>query len=217
MAEAAKNPKISGLAMKNIANLDVSRETIEKLEHFVDLTLKWNPRINLIAKSTISDIWERHIVDSAQLFGLNPSQPKTWLDIGSGGGFPGIVLAAIAAEKSPHTLFTMIESDQRKAAFLRTAVRELSLSATVIAERVEQAEPQRADIVSARALSSLSELFPHILRHMRTTGSAILPKGKAYQDEINIAQADWRFEVTAHPSMTDAQARILVVKDIHRD
>lgn len=203
--------------MKNIANLDVSRETIEKLEHFVDLTLKWNPRINLIAKSTISDIWERHIVDSAQLFGLIPSQPKTWLDIGSGGGFPGIVLAAIAAEKSPHTLFTMIESDQRKAAFLRTAVRELSLSATVIAERVEQAEPQRADIVSARALSSLSELFPHILRHMRTTGSAILPKGKAYQDEINIAQADWRFEVTAHPSMTDAQARILVVKDIHRD
>ena len=126
-------------------------------------------------------------------------------------------MSIIAAEKSPSTRFTYIESDQRKATFLRNAVRELDLKAGVIADRVELTLPQSADVISARALSALSDLFPHILRHLAPSGIAILPKGKTYQQEIQHAQSDWHFEVQSHQSMTDAQARILVVKDISRD
>lgn len=203
--------------MAVLSNIDVSRETIVKLEDFAELTKKWNPRINLVAKSTIPELWSRHIIDSAQLFRFASPQPRHWLDIGSGGGFPGIVMAAIALEKSPETQFTLIESDQRKAAFLRTAVRELSLNATVIADRVELTEPQGADIISARALSALTELFPHIVRHSAPNGIAILPKGKLHLQEIQQAKEEWRFDVETHPSMTDSQASILVVKDIYRD
>lgn len=203
--------------METVANLNVSRETIERLEQFAELTRKWNPSINLVAKSTIADLWTRHIVDSAQLFQFAPESTARWTDIGSGGGFPGIVLAAISVEKSPQIQFSLIESDQRKATFLRTAARELGLKVTVIADRVEKAEAQNADVLTARALSSLSDLFPYVIRHLSPSGMAVLPKGKSYAEEIQVAQADWHFEVTSQPSMTDEQARILVVKDIYRD
>lgn len=203
--------------MTVLAGTDVSRETIEKLERFADLTRKWNPSINLVAKSTIPDLWHRHILDSVQLYQYAPSFPKKWLDIGSGGGFPGIVMATIAAEKSPETQFTFIESDQRKSTFLRSAARELGLTVTVIASRIEETEAQSADVVSARALSALSELFPFINRHLTDGGVALLPKGRSYQDEINAAKADWHFDVQAHQSMTDEEAHVLVVKGIVRD
>lgn len=196
---------------------DVSRETSEKLEQFLTLVEKWNPHINLVAKSTIPDIWNRHIVDSAQLYQFAPARAKLWVDIGSGGGFPGVVMAIMGQEKSPDTKFILIESDQRKATFLRTAVRELELKADIFAERVEDVLPQSADVITARALASLDELFPFLQRHLGNGGCAILPKGKSYNDEVKAALSNWSFELTAHPSMTDAQAQILIVKDIHRD
>ena len=196
---------------------DVSRETFVKLEQFSALVERWNPHINLVSKSTIPDIWNRHIVDSAQLFQFANDAPKIWLDIGSGGGFPGVVMAVIAQEKSPVTRFTFIESDQRKSTFLRTAARELGLQVEILAERVEDAAPQNADVVTARALAALNELFPYIQRHLAGGGCAILPKGRTYQDEIEAARKDWRFEIKCHPSMTDKQAQILIVKDVHRD
>ncbi|MDO7707383.1 MAG: 16S rRNA (guanine(527)-N(7))-methyltransferase RsmG [Loktanella sp.] len=216
----AKTPKSQGagtLTPNKLPIPDVSRETFEKLEQFSALVEKWNPHINLVSKSTIPDIWNRHVVDSAQLFQFANYAPKTWLDIGSGGGFPGIVMAVIALEKSPVTKFTFIESDQRKSTFLRTAARELGLQVEILAERVEDVPPQNADVVTARALAALSELFPYLQRHLADGGCAILPKGKTYQDEIKAARQDWRFEIKSHPSMTDQQAQILIVKDIHRD
>lgn len=203
--------------MTVLAGTDVSRETIERLEQFGELTIKWNPRINLVAKSTIPDLWSRHILDSVQLYQYAPAKPKKWLDIGSGGGFPGIVMAVVAAEKSPETTFTLIESDQRKSTFLRSAARELGLNLKVIASRIEETESQTADVISARALSALTDLFPFINRHLVEDGVAILPKGRSYQDEINAAKRDWHFDVHAHQSMTDHEARVLVVKGIIRD
>jgi 16S rRNA (guanine527-N7)-methyltransferase len=126
-------------------------------------------------------------------------------------------MAIIAQEKSPQTKFVFVESDQRKATFLRTATRELGLKVDVIAERVEKVLPQNADVITARALAALDELFPYLQRHLSDDGCAILPKGRSFDDEIRAAQTHWRFEVTSHPSMTDAQAQILIVKDIHRD
>lgn len=203
--------------MIDLAGINVSRETFERLQLFAALTKKWNPSINLIARSTLNDLWQRHIIDSAQIYQYAGDHPQHWVDIGSGGGFPGIVVAAIAKELSPQTAFTLIESDQRKATFLRTAARELDLTITVLADRVELVPPQAADVISARALSALDALLPLISRHLTPNAVAIFPKGKTYEHEIKKARQNWRFELDAHPSMTEPDARILVLKDITRD
>lgn len=194
---------------------DVSRETLDKLENYSSLVVHWTTRINLIAKSTIDEVWDRHILDSAQLFAHAP-EFKTWVDIGSGGGFPGIVMAILAHETQPAAKFTLIESDQRKAAFLRTAVRELDLPVTVAAARIENVEPQSADVLSARALSSLAELMPLAHRHLSPDGTALFMKGRRYKEEIAALSGDWAYEMSEHPSMTDHEARILSFKRISR-
>ena len=144
----------------NVAGQNVSRETYDDLVQFSDLVKKWTPKINLIAPSTIPEIWDRHIVDSAQLLQLAPKNFDCWVDIGSGGGFPGIIVAIYAKIEQPNATVTLIESDQRKATFLRTASRELGLNTKVIAERIEQVSAIGAGIVSARALATLSSLLP---------------------------------------------------------
>jgi 16S rRNA (guanine527-N7)-methyltransferase len=203
--------------LKDLFGIDVSRETIDRLSQFEELVLKWTPRINLIAKSTQSDVWHRHIIDSAQLFQYAPKHVKTWLDIGSGGGFPGIVMAIMSVGTGQGTHFSFVESDQRKATFLRTAVRELQLKVTVHSERIEATPPQNSDVITARALKSVSELMPFLDRHLAEGGVAILPKGRTVSEEIPLARQNWRFDMTEHASITDADARILIVKDIARD
>ena len=200
--------------MPDLAGLVVSRETLERLRAFEALTAKWTPKINLIAKGTVDQIWERHIVDSAQIYALAPDSFAKWVDIGSGGGFPGIVVAAIAKEKQPTAEFVLIESDQRKCAFLRTAVRELDLSATVFAERIEKAPPQAADVVSARALASLDALLPMIQRHLAPAGRALIHKGRQTAQEVAEAKANWSFLLEDHPSITDPDARLLDIQRI---
>jgi len=194
--------------------IDVSRETLDALDAFGELTAKWTRKINLIAASTADEIWNRHIVDSAQLYQFAPSNFKNWVDLGSGGGFPGIVVAIIAKEKAPNAQFTLIESDQRKATFLRTAARELALNATVISERIEDTPAQGADVVSARALAPLSGLLSHVDRHLAHDGLALLLKGKQAAKEIAEAQKTWRFELEDRASFTDPDARILAIQRI---
>ena len=203
--------------MRTLNQYDVSRETIERLEFFESLVQKWNPSINLIAKSTVHDIWERHIVDSVQLHQFAPENPDTWLDIGSGGGFPGIIMAIMSLGRGDGTEFSFIESDQRKSTFLRTAAREIGLNIKVHADRIEKVEPVGAAVVTARALKSLNELMPFLQRHMRADGIAILPKGQSFAAEIPDAKANWRFDLNEHPSKTNKDARILIVKDIACD
>lgn len=195
--------------------LDVSRETMDRLKAFEAMTAKWTVKINLIAKSTIPTIWNRHIVDSAQIFQYADA-PAHWVDIGSGGGFPGIVMAIMAKEHASNAKFTLIESDARKCTFLRTAIRELELNAYVITQRIEEAEPQSADVVSARALGSLTDLIPHVKRHLTNDGTALLMKGRTYADELTAVSADWDFELDQYPSITDPDSCILSLKRIAR-
>lgn len=194
--------------------IDVSRETIDRLQEFQTLVEKWTKTINLIAPRTISDIWTRHIVDSAQLYEFAPTGYNKWVDLGSGGGFPGIVLATIAKEKAPEASFTLIESDLRKATFLRTAARTLNLNVTVISDRIESAPNQQADVITARALAALDPLFSLIKQHQKPGGVAIIPKGKTVAEEITKAKANWGFDMMDRPSITDFEARILIIKDI---
>lgn len=191
----------------------VSRETLDKLQAYADLIRKWNPRINLVARSTLSELNNRHIWDSAQVF-----RPRsgTWVDIGSGGGLPGIVVAILAEDAGIPTQMTLVESDQRKAAFLRTCARELELACSITARRVEDIPALNAHTVSARALASLDRLLHLSSRHLAADGMCIFQKGAQWKDELNASQQNWRFSWTAKPSNTHPEAVVLELKDIQR-
>jgi 16S rRNA (guanine527-N7)-methyltransferase len=197
--------------------VNVSRETSERLAAFEALVRKWNPAINLVSKASLADLRQRHVVDSMQLFDLAGVSEGHWLDVGTGGGFPGLVVAILAAEAAPGLRVTCIESDGRKAAFLATAVREFGLSAVILAERVEVVPSQEADVVSARALAPLSDLLELTQRHLKPGGIGIFPKGARHAMEVAEARARWRFDLTEWPSRTDPDARILKLGAIERD
>jgi 16S rRNA (guanine527-N7)-methyltransferase len=199
-----------------LAALNVSRETTARLDSYAALLAKWNPAINLVAKSTLPDLWTRHILDSAQLLDLAPKGARHWADLGSGGGFPGLVIAILAAEKAPTLRVTLVESDLRKATFLSTVVRECGLTTTVCAERIESLPPLRADVLTARALAPLDGLLAHAERHLAEGGIAIFPKGATHEAELASALEHWRFSVQKHPSRTDSDAVLLVIGDIAR-
>lgn len=195
--------------------LDVSRETHARLEAYAKLVEKWNPRINLVSKSSIADLWDRHFLDSAQILKVCPSF-QHWADLGSGGGFPALVLACLTADAPHSPKYTLVESDQRKAVFLRTVIRELGLNARVLSERVEKLAPLDADVVSARALASLIELLGYAQMHLAEGGVAIFPKGARHAEELNEALEKWTFQVQTHQSVTDPHAVIFQIKDIAR-
>ncbi|MFL4469372.1 16S rRNA (guanine(527)-N(7))-methyltransferase RsmG [Tateyamaria armeniaca] len=192
---------------------DVSRETLEKLADYGQLLRKWTTKINLISKLSESDLEERHIWDSAQIY---TPDDKNWLDLGSGGGLPGVVVAILAQGDGHSQRMTMVESDQRKATFLRTCARELDVSFDVVAERVENLHPQSAQIVSARALASLDTLLGYAFRHLKAGGECVFMKGEAWEDEVSAAKANWRFSCDATPSRTNPKAAILRIKEIER-
>lgn len=196
--------------------MNVSRETRARLEVYAALLRKWNPAINLVAKSTLPDLWQRHFEDSAQLLDLCPQDTTTWCDLGSGGGFPGMVVAIIARDTHPQLRVTLVESDQRKATFLRAVARDTAAEVAVCTERAERLAPQGADVVSARALAPLPLLLGYIFRHLKPGGAAFLPKGANADMELEEALATWRFEVQKTPSKTDPQAVILTIGDLTR-
>lgn len=194
--------------------LSVSRETEARLWALCHLVSKWNPTVNLVSKSSVTDIWQRHLLDSAQLFSLAPDEARHWLDIGSGAGFPGIVIAILAAERRPELLVSLVESDRRKAVFLAQAVRTLNVSAVVFCQRVESIAPMNADVVSARALASLDGLCRYAKMHLDPDGMAIFPKGANAALEIDSARRNWHFLMQTIPSKTDSAASILLLKGI---
>ena len=194
--------------------LGVSRETEDKLDALCALVVKWNPAINLVSKTTLPEIWSRHVLDSAQLFAFVPSYACNWLDLGSGAGFPGLVLAILAEDLKPNFNITLVESDQRKAVFLSEAVRTLAATASVKCQRIEDLLPQNANIVSARALAPLEVLCGFAKTHLSANGIAIFPKGVNYESEIAKARASWRFSIQTTPSHSDPTAAIISLKDI---
>ena len=201
--------------MIEISGVDVSRETFEKLEKFGELVEKWNPKINLISKSSVGSLWDRHILDSVQLFEMANSE-GSWVDIGSGGGFPGIVIAILRAEQRSDDQVTLVESDQRKCAFLRTAVREFGLKSKVISDRIENIPGLNADVLSARALADLSKLLEFSEMHLHANGTALFPKGANWRIEQEDAQRMWSYSLEAITSATNSAAAILKIKDITR-
>jgi len=179
--------------------------TAGRLEAFLDLLTRWNGRINLVAERDPEVIRARHIADSLQLLPLLPAGPDPIVDLGSGAGLPGLVLA-IATTRPIH----LVESDRRKAAFLTEAAARLGLSHVRIhAQRIEQARLPRVAAVTARALAPLPALLAHAAALLASDGIALFPKGRSAEDELTAASAAWTFEVERFASRTDPEAAIL--------
>ena len=196
--------------------MSVSRETTNRLQAYADLLRQWNTRINLVSPSTLDDLYRRHIEDSLQLADLVQEPSGLLADLGSGGGLPGLVLA-IYFQETPLEI-CLVESDQRKAVFLRTVVRQLELRNTrIIAQRIESVKPLNASYISARALAPLPRLMPYLDRHLATKGQALLMKGENWQNEVSEARQKWRFQVRTVPSRTHAGAAILAISGLSHE
>lgn len=196
--------------------LGVSRETLDRLEIFANLLEKWNPKINLVARSTLADLWTRHIQDSLQFVHCLDRPVGHWVDLGTGGGFPGLVVAICAKDEKFAQQVTLVESDNRKAAFLRTVLREVDVAAKVIPARAEDIPSLSADVISARALAELSRLFDLALPHVSRGGYYLFAKGVKWKSEVQTARHSWHFEYDAIPSVTESDAVILKIKGLSR-
>jgi len=195
----------------------VSRETEARLDRFVELLIEWQAKTNLVAPSTLSHIWTRHVADSLQLLALAPSA-KIWVDLGSGGGFPGVVLGCALAE-TPGAQVHLIERNTRKAAFLREALRVASAPGLVHAARIEDTVdsiPSPIDCVTARALAPLHQLLSFAEPLVRRGGKAFFLKGQDVEAELTEATKYWNIVPRLHPSLTGGQGCILELDRIER-
>jgi 16S rRNA (guanine527-N7)-methyltransferase len=195
--------------------LNVSRESLDRLRDFVSLLMRWQGRINLIAPSTVPHIWHRHIADSLQLLPLLPRSAATILDLGSGAGFPGLVLAIAGGFEA-----ILVESNNRKSAFLREAARQTGASATILTTRIEILNhamlPARIDAITARALAPLSLLIDYASPWLASGTPGFFLKGQNVDDELTEAAKSWRFAYRKHPSVTDAKGVVLEITEVGR-
>jgi 16S rRNA (guanine527-N7)-methyltransferase len=193
----------------------VSRETEARLDRFVALLLDWQRRINLIAPSTEPTLWTRHIADSLQLLALAP-QARAWADLGSGAGFPGMPIACALAD-TPDACMHLVESNTKKAAFLREAARAADVPAKIHSLRIEdfaKKPPERIDVVTARAVAPLSELLAMAYPLLIKGAVGLFPKGQGVEAELTEAAKCWKIQASLTPSLTDAKARIVTVRGL---
>lgn len=193
------------------AETGVSDAVLARLEIHADLLRKWQKRINLVGSGTLADLWRRHFLDSAQLLALIPKGARVLVDLGSGAGFPGLVLAAIG-DFEVH----LIDSDARKGVFLREAARAMGLRVTVHTGRIEAMAPIRADVVTSRALAPLTDLLALALAFTGPETVCLIPKGKGAQDELTAAGKEWTMAATATPSATDPAGVLLSLSGLAR-
>jgi 16S rRNA (guanine527-N7)-methyltransferase len=208
-------PDLSADRAQALRLVAVSRETAERLDCLVGLLLERNQTTNLIAASTIPSIWTRHVADSLQLLAL--ANGRVWADLGSGGGFPGLVIACGLADQPDHTVH-LVESRAKKAAFLEEAARSAHLPAIVHTARIEDIVDRLPpiDIVTARAVAPLPKLLGYVFPLVRKGAKALLMKGQDVEAELTEASKYWRFKSQLVPSQTDPAGRILIVSGLER-
>ncbi len=196
--------------------LNVSRESLEKLEVYHALLLKWQKAINLVSPKTLDEAWVRHFADSVQVAQFVSRESRVLYDLGSGAGFPGLVLAILRPELAVH----VIESDERKCQFLRTVSRETEIGLNIHVSRIESivSDLPAPDVVTARALADLSTLLEMVLPWVELNPmlECVFMKGTRADEEIENARGVFDFDVVKHPSKTDGTASILEIKNISR-
>jgi 16S rRNA (guanine527-N7)-methyltransferase len=194
-------------------NLNVSRETLDKLEAYSALLVKWAPKINLIGTSTIETLWTRHIIDSAQLLWIAGPAALRWVDFGSGAGLPGLIIAILLSE-TPASEVTLVEPSAKRCAFLREAARRCGAKIIIMEQKIEEVEARAVDIVTARAFAPLDALLAHTYPWLQFGGKALFPKGQDVQREQALASTNWAFRHKLHTSLTDARGCILEVEGL---
>lgn len=190
---------------------NVSRETQARLETFAELLLRWNRTINLISRADEPRLWNRHIQDALDLASLLPSHFSHAIDIGTGGGFPGLVLAITTNQN-----FHLVESDRRKSAFLREAIRATEAPAQVHTLRMEELKLTPAPVITARAVAALPQLLEWAVPHLAPGGICVFPKGQTAEDELTAATTQWHMNVLKTPSRTDPASCTLTLSEISR-
>ena len=211
------------------AAFGVRQETLERLIVYEKLLRQWQKAVNLVAPSTLDSVWHRHFADSAQLVALAPPGVRSWIDLGTGGGFPGLVAAIVMAggptQSAPSPRFILIESDTRKCAFLREVARQTGLSqggvtVDILSTRAESVRVSVNEnlprVVSARALASLDRLFDLAVPFSPPGTTLLFLKGKEAESEVQLAASSWRFQVALRSSVTDKHGRIAVVTNLER-
>lgn len=203
--------------MKNfMQKYDVSRETFDKLQTYQNLLTEWQAKFNLVSNSSLSDAWNRHFVDSVQLFKYLPEGCENLLDFGSGAGFPGLVLAVVAAEKTPYLKVALIESITKKTLYLKEVAARLGLNVNIINDRIENIPPQKADVITSRAMTSLNGLLGYAYRFCKAETVCIFPKGKKYAEELAEAHRHWRFKCRIEASEVSDEGRILIISNLRK-
>lgn len=201
-------PPVPPLKMAEFQALtNVSRETLARLETYLQLLARWQKRINLVGGRSLADPWRRHFLDSAQLFPLLPPDTGSLVDLGSGAGFPGLVLGALGV-KNVH----LIESDVRKCAFLREAAREMGISVEIHTARIENLTPWPVDVVTSRALAPLPRLLSLAFPFLELGAEALFLKGRAGFEELTEAEKSWKMLYEAIPSQSDPDGVIFHLK-----
>jgi 16S rRNA (guanine527-N7)-methyltransferase len=191
--------------------LGVSRETHRRLARYAELLREWNARVNLVSRLSLKDLWQRHILDSAQLHPLVPRETRTLLDLGSGAGFPGLVLAILGVPE-----VHLVESDARKCAFLREAARVTATPVTIHARRIEEVAPFPVDVITARALATLPDLLDLADPFLQPHSMCVFLKGKNVAEELSAARHQWKMHETVVSSRTDPEAAVLLLRQVGR-
>lgn len=199
---------------KFIEKYNVSRETFDKLKTYEALLHEWQTKFNLVSNSTLESSWDRHFLDSAQLFNLIPNTAKVMYDFGSGAGFPGMVLAIMANEKTPYLKIKLVESTGKKTLYLNEVKTQTNTNVEIINNRIEKIRPQIADVITSRALASLSELFNYVYKFCSRKTTCIFPKGKKYAEEIAEAKKHWNFDCQLVKSEQSDEGMILVITNL---
>ena len=197
-----------------LPGLNVSRETFLRLKEYEKLLFKWNAKINLVSRSTLDNFWNRHVLDSAQFLSSVGEKAGKWVDLGSGGGLPGLVVAILSDEVKLVNKLFLVEADVRKAVFLKTVCRELGLKVEVYNNRIEELPPISANIVSARALAPLKTLCLYAKNHLEKDGVAVFAKGENWKAELVEAQKKWIFSYEAVKSTLHEGSVVLVLRGI---
>ena len=197
-----------------LPGLNVSRETFLRLKEYEKLLFKWNAKINLVSRSTLDNFWNRHVLDSAQFLSSVGEKAGKWVDLGSGGGLPGLVVAILSDEIEPVNKLFLVEADARKAVFLKTVCRELGLKVEIYNNRIEELPLMSANIVSARALAPLKTLCLYAKNHLEKDGVAVFAKGENWKAELVEAQKKWIFSYEAVKSTLHERSVVLVLRGI---
>lgn len=193
---------------------DVSHETFQKLVSYEETLKKWQKKINLVSNNTIDTTWERHFVDSIQMYNLIPQGTTNLADFGSGAGFPGLVLALLSTENNNVFDVTLIESDLRKTLFLKEVARINSINVEIVNKRIEKTEYCLYDVVTARALASLDLLFKYSAPFLKENSKLIFLKGQSYKEEIAEAKKNWVFDCEEQKSITNPESVILTITNL---